>query len=492
MSEAGWRALLAGLAIAVAGCGDRRSAARNDLGEAGYALTPAALCQAARADDTGALARMADGGMDLAARDEQGDTALHAAAAAGAARAATFLLERKVDVNVAGAGGRTPLHAAATADQPEMVRLLLGRGADPAKRDAASYKPLLRAVEAGRAGVIEVLAPYVRDDLDTALLLAALLGRPEMIDVLTDFGASVYARTDGGRTALMVAAENGHLGTVNMLLALGGNRFAVDEGGKTAAELAVAAGHREVAAVLGGEVAGDEFGLEGPEGLVAGAFAPAAVGPAVEGVPAGGPAAGAESAGGAVAPRGLDGATLAAGLGQAPAGAGPAGDSGEKRGVGPALAMRGYREVVLPVRVEAVDGGRARLRMLAGRPQVVEVGEGEAVPGSRLRVVRIERRLGQGKLRDGRPTDVSVVEVEDGKSGRRQAWRTGLAATAGEPLALVEDQSTGVLYRAGEGDRFTVAGGGGYRVLDVRPGQVVVEDVASGATFTLPLRGPRG
>ncbi len=265
----GVRAALAGLCLLAAGCGDRESAARNDLGQAGYALTGAELFRAAAADDTAALARFADGGMDLAARDAAGDTALHVAAAAGAGRAARFLLDRKLPLDAAGAGGRTPLHAAAAAGRAEMAAWLLRQGADPAKRDGEGYKPLLRAVEAGRTGVVETMAPFVRDDLDTALLLAALLGKPEMIDVLTDFGASVYARTDDGRTALMVAAANGHMGTVNMLMALGANRFAVDADGMTAAELAAAAGHDEVAAALSGEVAAEEFGLEPPEELAA-------------------------------------------------------------------------------------------------------------------------------------------------------------------------------------------------------------------------------
>ena len=529
----GLRAAHAGLCLLAAGCGDRESAARNDLGQAGYALTGAELFRAAAADDTAALARFADAGMDLAARDAAGDTALHVAAAAGAGRAARFLLDRKLPLDAAGAGRRTPLHAAAAAGRAEMAAWLLRQGADPAKRDGEGYKPLLRAVEAGRTGVVETMAPFVRDDLDTALLLAALLGKPEMIDVLTDFGASVYARTDDGRTALMVAAANGHLGTVNMLMALGANRFAVDADGMTAAELAAAAGHDDVAAALSGEVAAEEFGLEPPEELAAvpqpappDADTPAAGDrPAAAAVAAGNdvPAAGAGAAladGGPPPP--LAGATLAAadgaGHGGEPVAAGddgspggpadssaggagvvpePAGGSALDRPApgppgAPRLAMRSYREEVLPVRVEGVAPGRARLRLLAGQPRVVELAEGEAVPGSRLRVVRIERRLKGGKLRDGEPVDVSLVEVEDGRSGRRRVWTTGLAATAGEPVALVEDEAGGTVYQAHAGDRFTVPAQGDYAVREVRPGQLVVEHLASGETFTLALRGPRG
>ena len=77
----------------------------------------------------------------------------------------------------------------------------------------------------------------------------------------------------------------------------------------------------------------------------------------------------------------------------------------------PAIAMRHYREPALPMRVESTGPGLVRLRMLSGPAGEVEVAEGARVPGSRLKVVRIERRVDHSKLNDGRPADVSVVDL---------------------------------------------------------------------------------
>lgn len=53
---------------------------------------------------------------------------------------------------------------------------------------------------------------------DTALNLAALNGRTEIVNYLLTNGAKVNIANRGGRTALMMAASNGHKEIVNALL----------------------------------------------------------------------------------------------------------------------------------------------------------------------------------------------------------------------------------------------------------------------------------
>ena len=158
----------------------------------------------------------------------------------------------------------------------------------------------------------------------------------------------------------------------------------------------------------------------------------------------------------------------------------------------PAIAMRSYREPALPMRVESTSPGVARVRVLSGPAEDVEVAEGARVPGSRLKVVRIERRVDHSKLNNGRPTDVSVVEVEDVETGLRRELVAGLPATAHDPVALVEDEGSGTSYLVQSGDRFRSNDGAEYTVIGVRPNQVVLEHQETGETITLPLRGPRG
>ena len=91
------------------------------------------------------------------------------------------------------------------------------------------------AVREGSSGAVVELAPYDREDLDPALLLAALVGKEQVIDALTNYGASVYARMDDGRTPLMIAAQNGHEEAVKLLLEIGSSRYTKDPEGRTAA-----------------------------------------------------------------------------------------------------------------------------------------------------------------------------------------------------------------------------------------------------------------
>ena len=121
------------------------------------------------------------------------------------------------------------------------------------------------AVREGKSGSVGELASYNREDLDPALLLAALVGRADVIDALTNFGASVYARMEDGRTPLMIAAENGHVEAVKLLLDIGASRFTTDPDGHTAADLATAAGHPEIAALISRDPLPEDLALDSPE-----------------------------------------------------------------------------------------------------------------------------------------------------------------------------------------------------------------------------------
>ena len=152
------------------------------------------------------------------------------------------------------------------------------------------------------------------------------------------------------------------------------------------------------------------------------------------------------------------------------------------------LVMRAYRQKELPLRVETVTGEVATLRMSGGG--VERVSQGAVIPGTPLKVVRVERRMRDSKDQAGQ-TEVSVVEVEDGTSGRRRELVSGLEATAHDPVALVEDAG-GKRYVARAGQKFRGADGAEYVVIDVRPNQMVIENKTQGEVITVPLRGPRG
>ena len=522
------------LTVALMGCKKKSEAAEKEIREAGYEMTAEGWFGAIRANDVSVLKKMVDGGFNEKTKDADGNNGLHIAAAEGNREVAEFLLNRGFSIDEPGAMGRTALMSAVVIDKPMMVKWLLRQGADPNLKDSAGFMSLMLAVTEGRKSAVEELAPYHREELDSALLLASLQGKTEVIDALTNYGASVYARMEDGRTALMLAAENGHTEAAALLVEIGASRFAKTEGGDTAQSFAVAAGHVELAEMIESGFTGDELALESE----------AEVADAMEDYLE---AAGEASGDGLIAV--TDGENEEAGV---PAGsedsgeipedrkAAVPGDAGQgntavvskkrvseksvlplegaqvsgKRSADPAvsaeipgdgrtvirqavpeelpLVMRYYRQRELPVEVKKVSGGVAFLRLAGAGPNEMQVSAGGAIPESNLLVVRVFTRTEQGKLNEGAPIEVGIVEVEDKSSGQRREWVAGQPTSGHDPVALVEDAATGQRYLAKPGQKFRSEDGREFVVNDVRPSQLVIEDVASGEVSTLRLRGPKG
>lgn len=496
--------------LAFASCGDRKKASSDNLSDAGYQFTAADWFRAVADDNPSVLEMFLKGGFQITTRTPEGNAGLHVAAAGGAMKSGKFLLDRKAGLDDPGAGGRTPLMESIRTGQLAMMRWLLKQGADPLAKDTEGFKPLMLAVKEGRAEAIGDLAVYDREDLDGALLAAALLGQARVIDELTKYGASIYARMDDGRTALMVAAENGHVEAVKLLVEIGSNRFTTDPEGRTASDLAAASGHEEVVKLLSAEPSQSELSLQSEEqiGSELASAADAAASPAPVGttvVPevtgSAPPAANPSPATGR--PLSLEGRNLA--LPEASASAASPVAKAEAPAVDPSsggaagqpdkplgLVMRSYRQRELPIEITHVEGKTARMKLRGAAPREVVVAEGQVIPGSRLKVVGLRRKMHSGKENFGRPTEVSVVELEDSASGVRREFIAGVPASAHDPLALVEDPSTGRRFLAAPGQRFTAGDGTVYKISDVRPNQIVVENAATGVTQTLPLKGPRG
>ncbi|MGD7652938.1 MAG: hypothetical protein ACQCXQ_06965, partial [Verrucomicrobiales bacterium] len=114
------------------------------------------------------------------------------------------------------------------------------------------------------------------------------------------------------------------------------------------------------------------------------------------------------------------------------------------------------------------------------------------IPGSHLVVVSVTTRIEDSKDNLGKPTEVTVVKVRDTTTDATREWISGSPASAHDPVALIEDLETGRRYTATPGERFTSADGSEFIITDVRPNQIVIEDAATAAVQTLPLRGPRG
>ena len=486
--------------LVLTSCSDKKEEATEELETSGYQSTPADFLRAAENGDIRALGLFLKQEIDLHTKDDNGWTALHLAARAKKQESIAFLLDAGMDVDTLGLDGITPLMLAAREGNTSIVRYLLSQGAKGELKDEKNRTALVLAVEGGHKSAVEELAPYSRSQLDTALLYAAAKGKHQVIDTLTSFGASVYVRHDGGMTPLMLAAHHGHTDTVNSLLESGANRYAVNEHGWTAAQVAEAAGRENMEALLNQVPTEGELSLTEPENTDSvdwevPAEIIAANEVAVESSPE---ATSADVPVDAVASRSdtpvvntpapkvtktlpfISGKTIAS-------------KSETPTAVAADIAMVDYQEKPLPLIVEktsaptAGEGSKAELRMLYGKHQRIEVSEGSVIPETQFKIVNIRRKLNHSKITDGQPTDVSVVEIEDTRTGRRRELRASIPATAVEPWAVMRAQSSGEYYAVRAGQSFATADGQNFTVTDVRPNQLVITHHGSGEVSTIPL-----
>jgi uncharacterized protein len=141
-----------------------------------------------------------------------------------------------------------PLVKAVASNDLKAVKALLATGADPNVRNSVEIPVLVLAIRSGSAPMVEVLLkskanPNIRDvDTDLPALMEAL-ERPENIKLLLAAGADVNAasRKEGdlmGMTPLMLAALDGSEDLVQLFLDNGADVSAKDAEGRTALSLA--------------------------------------------------------------------------------------------------------------------------------------------------------------------------------------------------------------------------------------------------------------
>ncbi|GHH35057.1 ankyrin repeat domain-containing protein [Streptomyces candidus] len=209
------------------------------------------LFEAVHGDEDDAVVRLLRAGAPAEATDEDGTTALYAAAVNNRAGAVRLLLAAGADPDrPSGSGGDPrdgdlPLCAAAVGGHTEVVRALLAAGARPDLREAYGFTALIWAAGRGHAETARALLEHGADpDLpgpsgEPPLVLAARRGSPATVRVLLRYRAAARrAALEEARQWLECDVEHMlRLGLTHTYGALDGDEFAarrvVEEGGTT-------------------------------------------------------------------------------------------------------------------------------------------------------------------------------------------------------------------------------------------------------------------
>ncbi len=193
-----------------------------------------------------------------------GNTALHLAAACNYARIVSLLIDFHADVNAINNNGETALFLAAQGGMSDAVGVLLQHGADPDIPNRSGATPLLTVIRASSTSseylqaldeTAEVLikssaSMNFRDKYNrTYLMLSADSGKANIVKMLLDRSKNHINDKDGqGLTALMYAAKGKHYQAAKFLVESGAEVYLKDSMGNTA--LIYGVNSKEITALL--------------------------------------------------------------------------------------------------------------------------------------------------------------------------------------------------------------------------------------------------
>jgi uncharacterized protein len=171
---------------------------RDESDECEFLESLPPLVRAAASGDLPAVRAVLDAGTDVGDSDQDGWTALHAAATRRHPEAVEALPAAGADPNATNDGFSVLLNAAGPGDAAS-VRLLLQAGATVrARHPSYGWTPLSRAAEWCNIDVVQLLVSAGADVEENAPLIAAAeSGCDACVEVLLAAGATPPARRDG-------------------------------------------------------------------------------------------------------------------------------------------------------------------------------------------------------------------------------------------------------------------------------------------------------
>ncbi len=464
MKRAACLGLIVSFALLLFGCSKSKEQATQELEKLNLKVQTDDFVRSAERGDVKALLLFFDAGIDVNAQNSAGYTALMAAAKNGQVDIANKLLEQKVSVDVQGHNGWTALMLAVENNQLAIVKALLAKNADSNLQDNNGWTALMKAVYRGNTGCVVAIADRSRQEVNRGLLIAALMGHKETAQALLDRGAEIDSRAEDGRTPLMLAASKGNADLVAFFLHAGADPALTDNSGATAASLASLKGNGEVAALLKNAPprSGDNAAMN--SNLPARSpNAPAAGMPDRESL--------AKSEG---TPGDFDSAHASRGGGSQPSDQSP---------VDKNVRIVGIRQEFLPAMLTEVSGKKARIQPAGGDSYSVTIGE--QLKDLDYKVADIEVRSTEDK--DGNPVDDSVVKLRNTRTGQVVTLIKGVPALEHASYALLSVSGSSEPVKVETGQQFSIPGDSDhtYKVLDIRPAQVVIKRIEDNHVVTL-------
>ncbi|XP_071115623.1 ankyrin-1-like [Haliotis cracherodii] len=198
-------------------------------------------------------------GADVSLVSERGANILHLASQGGDVEVVKYILSQDmVGINSRGWMKRTPVMVAALHGHKEVVELLVSEGADVSLVNIVGNNILHTAC---RAGDVEVVKYVLSQDMvrinsrgwkkRTPVMVAALHGHKEVVELLVGEGADVSLVSERSENILHLASRGGHVEVVKYVLSQDKVGINCKEWiGWTPVMLAAGNGHREVVELL--------------------------------------------------------------------------------------------------------------------------------------------------------------------------------------------------------------------------------------------------